>query len=234
MLKLRKPSQHRPRRSSSVTARSLVSYPSLDDLYEEGKSLRKKCPRKSHAVWRPPHDRPDPVRLLQESNKGRIPQLIPIRHGRMMQTPFTFYRGAALNMGADLASTPATGLHVQACGDAHLLNFGVFATPERREIFDINDLDETLPAPWEWDVKRLAASFVLACRNNGFSEDCARDTALSCVRSYRERLAEFSEMRVLDVWYASLDVDELMPQISDEKIRRRIEKHLAAARKTSV
>src|SRR5262245_62874352 len=133
MLKLRKPSQHRPRRSSSVTARSLVSYPSLDDLYEEGKSLRKKCPRKSHAVWKPPHDRPDPVRLLQESNKGRIPQLIPIRHGRMMQTPFTFYRGAALNMAADLASTPATGLQVQACGDAHLLNFGVFATPERRE-----------------------------------------------------------------------------------------------------
>src|SRR5499426_1951978 len=221
MLKLRKPSQQRPRRSSSVTARSLVSHPSLDDLYEEGKSLRKKCPRKSHAVWKPPHDRPDPVRLLQESNKGRIPQLIPIRHGRMMQTPFTFYRGAALNMAADLASTPATGLHVQACGDAHLLNFGVFATPERREIFDINDLDETLPAPWEWDVKRLAASFVVACRNNGFSEDCARDAVLSCVRSYREHMAEFSELTTLELWYQALDVDELVAAIKDPDLRHR-------------
>src|SRR5262249_35960988 len=234
MLKLRKPSQHRPRRSSSVTARSLVSYPSLDDLYEEGKSLRKKCPRKSHAVWKPPHDRPDPVRLLQESNKGRIPQLIPIRHGRMMQTPFAFYRGAALNMAADLGSTPATGLQVQACGDAHLLNFGVFATPERREIFDINDLDETLPAPWEWDVKRLAASFVLACRDNGFSEDTARDAALSGVRSYRERMAEFSDMQTLDVWYASIDAEKVIPTIEDEEARKRVQKRLAKARGRSV
>src|SRR5215468_2730058 len=147
MPRLQKPSQERSRRASSVIAHSLVPRQSLDDLYEEGKSLRKKCPRKSHAIWKPPPNRPDPVRLLDESNKGRILQLIPIRHGRMMQTPFTFYRGAALNMVADLASTPATGLRVQACGDAHLLNFGVFATPERREIFDINDLDETLPAP---------------------------------------------------------------------------------------
>jgi uncharacterized protein (DUF2252 family) len=211
-----------------------VSRPSLDDLYEEGKSLRKKCPRKSHAVWKPPHDRPDPLRLLKESNKGRIPQLIPIRHGRLMQTPFTFYRGAALNMAADLASTPATGLRVQACGDAHLLNFGVFGTPERREIFDINDLDETLPAPWEWDVKRLAASFVLACRNNGFSEDCARDAALSCVRSYRERMAEFSEMRVLDVWYARMDIADLIPTIKDAQARKRLRKRLASARNRSV
>jgi uncharacterized protein (DUF2252 family) len=211
-----------------------VPRPSLDDLYEEGKSLRKKCPRKSHAIWEPPHNRPDPVRLLGESNKGRIPQLIPIRHGRMMQTPFTFYRGAALNMAADLASTPATGLRVQACGDAHLLNFGVFATPERREIFDINDLDETLPAPWEWDVKRLAASFVVACRNNGFSEDCARDAVLSCVRSYREHMAEFSEMRVLDVWYARMDIADLIPTIKDAQTRKRFQKRLKAARNRSV
>src|SRR5262245_9766366 len=147
----------------------------------------------------------------------------------MMQTPFTFDRGAALNMAADLASTPATGLQVQACGDAHLLNFGVFATPERREIFDINDLDETLPAPWEWDVKRLAASFVLACRNNGFSEDCARDAVLSCVRSYREHMAEFSEMRVLDVWYARMDVEELIPTIKDAQARKRLRKRLKAS-----
>ncbi len=150
-----------------------------------------------------------------------MPQLIPIRHGRMMQSPFTFYRGAALNMAADLAGTPATGIRVQACGDCHLMNFGAFATPERRVIFDINDLDETLPAPWEWDVKRLAASFVLACRNNGFSEDDARDAVLSCVRSYRERMAEYSEMRVLDVWYASIDVEKLIPTIQDEEARKR-------------
>src|SRR5262249_50302388 len=226
MLKLRKPSQHRPRRSSSVTARSLVSYPSLDDLYEEGKSLRKKCPRKSHAVWKPPHDRPDPVRLLQESNKGRIPQLIPIRHGRMMQTPFAFYRGAALNMAADLGSTPATGLQVQACGDAHLLNFGVFATPERREIFDVNDLDETLPAPWEWDIKRLAASFLIACRDNGISERSGKDVVETCVRSYRESMAEFSQIRTLELWYESMGADELVANIKDPNFRQRALKRL--------
>ena len=146
------------------------SRPSLAELYAMGKSLREKCPRSSHAVWKAPANRPDPLRLLEQSNKGRIPELIPIRYGRMVRTPFTFYRGAALNMAADLAVTPATGLRVQACGDCHLLNFGAYATPERRLVFDINDLDETLPAPWEWDVKRLAASVVLACRNNGFSQ----------------------------------------------------------------
>ena len=127
-----------------------------------------------------PGNRPEPLSLLIRSSKGRIPQLIPIRYGRMMQSPFTFYRGAALNMAADLAATPTTGLRVQACGDCHLLNFGAFATPERRVNFDINDLDETLPAPWEWDVKRLAASFVLACRDRGFGDATARDTVLSC------------------------------------------------------
>src|SRR5262249_53772647 len=152
----------------------------------------------------------------EESSKGRIPQLVPIRYGRMMQTPFTFYRGAALNMTADLAVTPTTGMRVQACGDAHLLNFGAFATPERRVIFDTNDLDETLPAPWEWDVKRLAASFILACRNSGFSEDTARDTVLACVRSYREHMAEFSGMRAIDVWYAAIDVEKMIPVIEDE------------------
>jgi uncharacterized protein (DUF2252 family) len=199
-----------------------------------GKGLRAECPRGSHAVWKAPRDRPDPLALLEESSKGRIPQLIPVRFGRMMQTPFTFYRGAALNMAADLAHTPVTGLRVQACGDCHLLNFGAFATPERREIFDINDFDETLPAPWEWDVKRLAASFVLACRNNGFGEDRARDAALSCVRSYRERMAEFSDMRVLDVWYARIDVESLIPAIRDEAARKRVQKQLADARTRSL
>jgi uncharacterized protein (DUF2252 family) len=160
--------------------------------------------------------------------------LIPIRYGRMMQTPFTFYRGAALNMAADLAVTPTTGLRVQACGDAHLLNFGAYATPERREIFDLNDLDETLPAPWEWDVKRLAASFVLACRNNRFSEAVAKDTAQACVRSYREAMARFCEMRVLDIWYATLDVEQMIPKIVDEEARKRAQKILAKARQRSV
>jgi len=199
-----------------------------------GKSLRDKCPRHDHAVWQAPDNRPDPLALIEESDKGRIPQLVPVRHGRMLQSPFSFYRGAALNMAADLACTPTTGIRVQACGDCHLLNFGAFATPERRVIFDINDLDETLPAPWEWDVKRLAASFVLACRNNGFSEDEARDAVLCCVRSYRERMAEYSDMRVLDVWYASIDVEDLIPTIQDEEARERMQDRLAKARERSV
>ncbi|QDU20669.1 DUF2252 domain-containing protein [Urbifossiella limnaea] len=199
-----------------------------------GKSLRDKCPRESHAAWRPAADRPDPLALLEESNKGRMPHLVPVRHGRMLHSPFTFYRGAALNMAADLAGTPSTGLRVQACGDCHLCNFGAYATPERRVIFDLNDLDETLPAPWEWDVKRLAASFVLACRDNGFREDAARDAALSCVRSYRERMAEYGDMRVLDVWYASIDVEKLLAVIDDREASRRLRKRLAKARERSV
>ncbi len=185
-------------------------------------------------MWKVPDDRPDPVELLKQANIGRIPELIPIRYGRMLQSPFTFYRGAALNMAVDLSGTPVSGLRVQACGDCHLLNFGSYATPERRVIFDINDLDETLPAPWEWDVKRLAASFVLACRDNGFKSDCARDAALACVRSYREHMAEFSDMRCLDVWYAAIDIEKLMLTMQDKELRKRMEKRLAKARAKSV
>jgi len=172
--------------------------------------------------------------LLEQDNKGRIPELIPIRYGRMLRTPFTFYRGAALNMAADLARTPASGLRVQACGDAHLLNFGAFATPERRVAFDINDLDETLPAPWEWDVKRLAASFVLACRNNGFSQRDARDAVLACVRAYRERMAEYSDMPVLEVWYASLDAENILAAVKDKEDSQRVQKRMAAVRARNV
>jgi uncharacterized protein (DUF2252 family) len=224
------PKNHAPIETSS----SLQSHPTREELHAMGKSLRDKCLRESHAAWQPATDRPDPLALMEESNKGRIPQLIPIRHGRMLHSPFTFYRGAALNMAADLATTPASGIRVQACGDCHLCNFGAYATPERRVIFDINDLDETLPAPWEWDVKRLAASFVLACRDNGFSEDTARDAVLSCVQSYRERMAEYSDMRVLDVWYASIDVEKLIPTIQDKETRKRMQKRLAKARARSV
>jgi len=148
------------------TSPSLQSHPTREELYAMGKSLRKKCPRHNHAVWQAPDNRPEPLELVEASNQGRLPQLVAIRHGRMMQSPFTFYRGAALNVAADLASMPASGIRVQACGDCHLLNHVSYATPERRLIFDINDLDETLPAPWEWDLKLLAANFVLACRDN--------------------------------------------------------------------
>ncbi len=211
-----------------------MSRPTSAELYAVGKSLREKCPRSAHAVWKAADNRPDPLRLLEQDNKGRIPELIPIRYGRMVQTPFTFYRGAALNMAADLAATPISGIRVQACGDCHLLNFGVYGTPERRLVFDINDLDETLPAPWEWDVKRLAASIVLACRNNGFSQGDARDAVLACVRSYRERMAEYSDLPVLEVWYASIDIDKLNVKVKDKDAVRRARKRIAAARARNV
>jgi uncharacterized protein (DUF2252 family) len=216
------------------TSPSLKAHPTLDELYAMGKSLRDKCPRQSHGIWQPAENRLDPLSMVHESDKGRMPHLLPVRHGRMLKSPFTFYRGAALNMAADLATTPATGIRVQACGDCHLMNFGSFATPERRIIFDINDLDETLPAPWEWDVKRLAASFVLACRDNGLSDNNARDAVQSCVRSYRERMAEYSEMTVMDIWYDSMDVEDIMSQINDDQTRKRMQKRLAKARLRSV
>ena len=181
--------------------------------------MRKQCPRSSHAGWSAPNNRPDPLRLVEEANSGRIPELIPLRHGRMLPSPFTFYRGTALNMAVDLAGTPTTGFRVQACGDAHLGNFRCFATPERRVIFDIHDLDETLPAPWEWDVKRLAASFVLACRTCGFRDRLARDAVLTCVRSYREAMARFSTMQALDVWYTRFEAEKLIAEIDDADIR---------------
>ena len=221
-------------RHAIETSESLKSHPTLAELVEMGKSLREKCPRESHAVWKPAADRPDPLVLMEESNMGRMPQLIPVRHGRMLKSPFTFFRGAALNMAADLAGTLASGIRVQACGDCHLMNFGSYATPERRVIFDINDLDETLPAPWEWDVKRLAASFVLACRDNGFSEDVAREAVLTCVRSYRMRMAEYSTMHVMDVWYASIDVEKVMDMVKDSEAYHRMKKRLAKARERSV
>ena len=201
--------------------------PTRAERYAMGESLRKKCPRSSHGEWKPSKDRPDPVHLIEESDKGRIPELVPLRHGRMLETPFTFYRGAALNMAVDLATMPTTGVRVQACGDAHLVNFRGFATPERQINFDIHDLDETLPAPWEWDLKRLAASFVLACRDNGFDKIAADEATLACARSYRERMRTYSEMDELDVWYARLDPDTLLSTINDRKIRKDFQKRIA-------
>lgn len=213
---------------------ALSPRPSRAELVARGEALRAKCPRSSHAFWKASKNRTAPLLLIKQADKGRLPELLPIRHGRMLKSPFTFYRGAALNMAADLATTPASGPRAQACGDAHLLNFGVYATPERRLVFDINDLDETLPAPWEWDVKRLAASFVLACRSNGLTEDDARDSVLTCVRSYREHMAEFSRMRALDVWYAGYDVEDRLSNIKNPESRKRFRKRLAKARKETV
>jgi uncharacterized protein (DUF2252 family) len=190
-------------------------------LYALGKQLRSACPRSSHAERKAPRNRPDAVGLVLAAEKGRLPDLLPLRHGRMAASPFTFYRGAALTMASDLASTPVTGIRVQCCGDAHLSNFGGFATPERRVIFSVNDLDETLPAPWEWDIKRLAASFVVACRDNGLSDAEARDVVMTCVRTYRQSMAEFSRMRTLELWYTAMDADDLVAGIKDPKLRRR-------------
>jgi uncharacterized protein (DUF2252 family) len=208
--------------------------PSRAELIARGEAMRKECPRSSHAAWTAPADRPDPLRLVEEGNAGRIPELIPLRHGRMLASPFTFYRGTALNMAVDLAGTPTTGFRVQACGDAHLGNFRCFATPERRVIFDIHDLDETLPAPWEWDVKRLAASFVLACRANGFSDKLASESVLTCVRSYREAMARFSSMRALDVWYARFEVDKLIAEIKDSGVRAHTRKIVDKAKNVCI
>jgi uncharacterized protein (DUF2252 family) len=199
---------------------------------EHGKSLRDRVPREAHAGWKAPRDRRDPVDLLVESNEGRLPQLIPIRFGRMMQSPFTFYRGSAGLMAADLATTPASGLRVQACGDAHLLNFGGFATPERNIVFDINDLDETLPAPWEWDLKRLAASMVIAGRALRLTEtECSR-AALATVRSYRQHMADYSAMRALEVWYESIGAEDVFAA-QDEKDRDRIKQRIEKAQERS-
>ena len=172
---------------------------------DAGKALRKKVPRSSHANWSPAADRPDPVSLLEEQNRTRLEYLVPLRFERMSASPFTFLRGTAIVMAADLASTPVSGIRVQMCGDAHLNNFGIFATPERNQVFDLNDFDETLPGPWEWDVKRLAASIVVAGRNNNFSRDINRRAVLSCMASYRQRMWEYSEMRHLEVWYSRID-----------------------------
>jgi hypothetical protein len=194
---------------------------SRDEAYNLGKQLRKACPRNSHAAWKAAQGRSDAVQLVLEAEKGRMAELLPLRHGRMVKSAFTFYRGAALTMAADLAASPVSGIRVQACGDAHLCNFGGFATPERRVIFSINDLDETLPAPWEWDVKRLAASFVVACRDNGLTEAVGKDTVTTAVRSYRESMAEFSQMKTLELWYFSLELDDLVAKIKDPAIRKR-------------
>lgn len=203
------------------------------DLRAQGKLLRDRVSRQQHAGWKAHAHRVDPLKLLEESNKGRVKELIPIRYGRMLQSPFTFYRGAAAIMAADLAKTAASGIRLQACGDCHLMNFGAFATPERRLIFDINDFDETAQAPWEWDVKRLAASFVIAGRANGYRAADSKEAAETCVHYYREAMDDFADMRALDVWYASLDVDSMLKAFS-VAAQRRAAKSIEKARTRDV
>src|SRR5712691_988093 len=191
-----------------------IAHPSIDDRKVRGWEARDRTSPSSHAKWRPAADRPDPVGLLEEQNVTREPDLVPVRHGRMMVSPFTFYRGAAKIMAADLKHTPRSGLNVQLCGDAHLSNFGGFASPERTLVFDLNDFDETLPGPFEYDVKRMAASFTIAARNNGFSRAEARESTMASVTSYREALAEFAEMRTMDIWYAHRSETEILGAVA--------------------
>ena len=189
---------------------------------ERGKEARAAVPRDSHAVFDPPPDRPDPLALLEQQARARVPELVPVRWGRMMVSPFTFYRGAALPMAADLATTPVSGLAVQACGDAHLSNFGVFGSAERRLVFDVNDFDETLPGPWEWDVKRLAASLEVAGRGNGFGGKDRRAIVTAAVASYRRAMRDFAAMTNLEVWYAHADLDQVRADLESQmKARQR-------------
>ena len=187
-----------------------VPHPSVEERRAKGEEARAKTPPSSHAGWRPAAARPDPVGLLEEQDATREQDLVPVRHGRMMVSPFTFYRGAAKIMAEDLKDTPVAGLRAQLCGDAHLSNFGAFGSPERRLLFDLNDFDETLPGPFEYDVKRMAASFTIAARNNGFSKADTREATLGAVTAYREAMAGFAQMRTMDIWYSHLDEDELM------------------------
>src|SRR5437868_1181646 len=192
---------------------AVVPHPTTDERRAKGKEARTRAPLSSHEGWEPATDRPDPVSLLEEQNSAHEPDLVPVRHGRMMVSPFTFYRGAAKIMAADLKDTPTAGLEVQLCGDAHLSNFGVFASPERALLFDLNDFDETLPGPFEYDVKRMAASFTIAARNNGFTKADVAAATLASVRAYREAMAGFAEMGNMEIWYAHLAEQDLMEAI---------------------
>ena len=209
-----------------------------DEWRDRGREQRKLTPRMSHAQWEPPPDRPDPVAILEEQASTRVPDLVPIRYGRMVASPFSYFRGAAAPMAWDLAHTPTTGIRVQACGDAHLLNFGMFAAPDRRLVFDVNDFDETLPAPFEWDLKRLAASFAVAAREREFGDHEAHAAARLAVRSYRTEIANYAAMRFLKVWYSRIDIDEvtslydaLQPR---EAVRRRRADIAKARQRTSL
>src|SRR3954465_3176939 len=214
-------------------ANRAVTHLTRAERQARGKAARAEVPRSSHAAFDAPSSRADPVALLEEQAETRVPELVPIRYGRMLVSPFAFYRGAALIMASDLAGPPRSGLPVQLCGDPHLSNFGAFGSPERRLLFDINDFDETLPGPWEWDLKRLAASFAVAGRENGFAEGDRNTVIVATVAAYREAMRAFAGMRNLEVWYAHLDVDEAIAdfaRVGDRKATNGAQANVAKAR----
>jgi len=213
--------------SADRAAQATPTYRSADERRVDGKALRDVAPRTAHAGWKPPKDRRDPIEIVSKSNAGRLPGLVPLRFGRMSTSAFAFYRGAAALMAADLAHTPTSGLRVQACGDAHLMNFGGFATPERNVIFDINDLDETLPAPFEWDLKRLAASVVIAAQHLRLLDSDAARAATDLVREYRERMADYASMRAIDVWYDKIDLQRYEDRAADPAVLKEMRKRVA-------
>jgi len=207
------PSEDSEAGGDRVRAAARVNHPTPQERTARGKAARAKVPRSSHAGWDPPSDRREAVDRLEEQATSRVPELVPVRYGRMLASPFAFFRGAAYLMAADLASSPRSGISVQVCGDAHVSNFGVFGSPERELLFDINDFDETLPGPWEWDVKRLAASLAVAGRNNGFTNAERGQVITASVGEYRTAMREFASMRNLDVWYSHLQVREGLPEL---------------------
>jgi uncharacterized protein (DUF2252 family) len=213
-----------------IRSPSQARFRSREERIQIGKSLRERLPRSSHAIWQPPAAGREPIEIIEASNQGRLQELIPIRYGRMLRSPFTFLRGSAALMAYDLATTPKTDIIVQACGDCHLLNFGLFATPERNLVFDINDFDETLPAPWEWDIKRLVVSFVIAGRDSDLSDQESKAAAIDCARSYREHLREYSRLSPLEVWYTRIGAEQAIEMSPDEKTRKIREQIMAKAR----
>ena len=218
--------------TARTTRAKAVVHLTIDERIARGKAARAEIPRSRHAEYEAPHDRADPVTLLEDQARTRLPELVPIRYGRMLVSPFTFYRGAAKIMAHDLAGTPRSGLNVQCCGDAHLSNFGVFASPERRLVFDINDFDETLPGPWEWDIKRLAASMIIAARDNGFAAKDQDKIVLDTVNEYRLAMRTFAGMGNLEVWYAHMEIESVLEQFRSQVKRvqvKRAEATLAKA-----
>jgi uncharacterized protein (DUF2252 family) len=214
------------------TARK-VAHLTVDQHIARGKAARNEVPRSSHAGFQALPGRPDPVALLESQATTRLPELLPIRYGRMSSSPFAFFRGAALVMASDLAGTPRSGLHAQVCGDAHLSNFGIFASPERSLVFDLNDFDETVPGPWEWDLKRLAASLEVAARQNAFTAAEARAVVLAGVGTYRRSMSQFADMSNLDVWYSKLEVEATLQRVRsriDPTRARRIDRDVAKAK----
>ena len=225
-----------PTETKRSVAAARVEHFTVAERVARGKATRAEVSRASHGAWEPALHRPDPVELLEEQAQTRVPELVPIRYGRMLVSPFTFYRGAAYLMASDLASGPRTGLHTQLCGDAHLSNFGGFAAPDRKLVFSLNDFDETLPGPFEWDVKRLVASFAVAGRDRGFDEAQRAEINREVGRSYRENLRTYAAMRNLEIWYSRIDIDDLISRVrqeansADTKARKRFEANVAKGR----